>query len=71
MLLVLNYKNPKLLQCLDEISLKYDPIASDPIARLGLIMAQTCLSIDQANRQGLMQHKPLDAKREELLKNIA
>ena len=63
-------KNPKLSQCLDEISLKYDPIATDPIARLGLIMAQTCLSIDQANRQGLRQQSPMDSKREELLRNL-
>ena len=76
-------KNPALSQCLDEISLKYDPIATDPIARLGLIMAQTCLAIDQANRQGLIQQNPHgqapttpglgrpDKKREELLRNIS
>jgi len=63
-------KNEALLQCLDEISLKQEPVASDPITRLGLIMAQTCFALDQANRHGNIP-SPMDKKREELLKDLA
>ena len=39
------------LECVDEVSLKYKPRLQDPLARLGLEMITLCARLDAHNRE--------------------